>query len=63
MTIEEMKSKVEEHRDGCKKSAGAMVQFSVTGPAGMAVIDVLVQAIESLEKRVAELEEAGELKR
>jgi hypothetical protein len=56
MDVNALKHAVNEHRKGCAEKKGSMVVMSDTGPAGMAVIDALVSAIETLDKRLAAVE-------
>lgn len=57
MKIEELKSKVESHRDGLKGKSGVCM-FSESGPVGMSVIDAIVAMIESQQREIDELRKA-----
>lgn len=59
MTVEQLKKKVEEHRDGLRANNG-IVKFSVSGPVGMSVIDNIVAVLEAQEARISQLE--GQIK-
>ncbi len=55
MNINELKAKVEAHREELKKKAGMQVQFSETGPVGISVIDAIVQTLEDQQRQIDEL--------
>jgi hypothetical protein len=59
MNIKEMKSEVEKYRGKLRERPAKLVSSGPSGPVGMELIDVLVDGIESLEKRVATLEKSS----
>ena len=56
MTINELKSKVEQYRVSLKERAGKMCTSSENGPIGISIIDDVVAVIESQERRIKKLE-------
>jgi hypothetical protein len=60
MTIDELKSALSDYREKLKGKAGKVVTSSQNGPIGMQLIDAIVDALETLEKRVEKLEGAQE---
>lgn len=55
MTIDELKAKVEGHRESLQEKSGSVVQFSKTGPVGMSLIDAIVSALEAQQAQIEEL--------
>jgi hypothetical protein len=56
MKIHELKSKVSIYRALLKGKDGTLCKFSEDGPVGISVIDDLIQALESQQKRIEALE-------
>ena len=56
MTIGEARAAVESYRASLKEKAGQMVAFSDEGPVGMQAIEAVLAALETVERRVTELE-------
>jgi|SoimicMinimDraft_9_1059737.scaffolds.fasta_scaffold974378_1 hypothetical protein len=56
MKIEELRSKVEKYRARLKEKAGTMCMFTEDGPIGLSVIDELIEALESQQRRIDALE-------
>ena len=56
MKIKELRSTVEKYRVRLKEKAGSMCMFTDDGPIGLSVIDDLVEALESQERRIDALE-------
>jgi hypothetical protein len=56
MKTDELKSKVSIYRALLKGKDGTLCRFSEEGPVGISVIDDLVVALESQQKRIEALE-------
>jgi hypothetical protein len=56
MTLDELKAKVEDHRESLKGKSGHMVYFSETGPVGIGLIDAIVATMEAQQRRIEEIE-------
>jgi hypothetical protein len=56
MTVDELKAKVESYREGLKEKVGHPIVFAMSGPVGMSVIDAIVDTLETMEKRIKELD-------
>ena len=56
MTVDELKAKVEAHREHLKRTAGQIIKTSADGPIGIGIIDAIVATMEALEQRVQEIE-------
>lgn len=56
MPLDELKAKVEAHRESLKAKSGHLVHFSETGPVGIGLIDAIVALLEAQERRIAEVE-------
>jgi molecular chaperone GrpE (heat shock protein) len=52
-----LKAEIEAYRKDLIAKNGQIVSFSEAGPAGMKLIDALVDVIENLERRIAALEQ------
>jgi hypothetical protein len=57
MTLIELRSEVDRYRRSLVSKAGSVVEFSESGPAGMLLIDSLVQLAEVHEQRILNLEQ------
>lgn len=55
MTIDELKERMEDHREGLKGKTGSVVQFSETGPVGMSLMDAIVSVLEAQQAEIEEL--------
>jgi hypothetical protein len=56
MTVQELKNAVAAYRQDLKKKYGKMVTSSESGPVGVNLFDSVVAVLETLQKRIEELE-------
>jgi hypothetical protein len=56
MTIDTVKSEIEAYRADLKAKDGEICSFSEAGPAGMKLIDALMQLADAQELRITDLE-------
>ena len=56
MTLDQLKGTVETYRQSLKGKSGKMVVFGESGPASIGLIDAIVATIETLQKRVEDVE-------
>jgi hypothetical protein len=59
MTIDELKVAAQTQQSNLEAKAGSIVSFSKTGPVGMSMIFAMIEALETLERRVSALEAAA----
>jgi hypothetical protein len=59
MTVEELKARVEKHRDKLNaRTKSSIARADEKGPVGIAMIDLLVEMIETQQKQIDELRAA-----
>ncbi len=56
MDAKQIRQSIVEYKKHLKASEGCGVVFSETGPANMAIVEALLSALESQERRIAQLE-------
>ena len=56
MSLEKVKSAIEEYRDKMHAKKGKIVTFGKGGPVGLQIIDVLVAELEEQDQRIQALE-------